>query len=343
MQELRQNPATREWVIIATERRKRPDEFRRRAPRSSPAEKVETCPFCPGNEGMTPPEEQAYRTAGTQPNTPGWWVRVVSNRFAALHPEGNLQRTRQERSFFLKTKGIGKHEVVIETPGHNEPMAFMEEKQLEEIILTYRDRYLALSQDPRFKLIIIFKNHGERAGTSLEHPHSQIVATPIVPLHIRNRLEEAMRYYDDYGACVYCDMLQEELSVGERIVMETAQYVVFNPFASQVPFETWIIPRIHSASFANIGIEEAKELGRVLKAILSRMYHKLQDPDFNLVIHTAPIGDEDEEYYHWYLQILPRLTTQAGFEIGSGIYINHALPEETALFLRDGSSPSGAN
>jgi UDPglucose--hexose-1-phosphate uridylyltransferase len=211
----------------------------------------------------------------------------------------------------------------------------MEDKQVEEILLAYRERYLALREDPRIKLIIIFKNSGEAAGTSLDHTHSQLVGTAVVPSNIRKKLEEAARYYDDHGRCVYCDSIQEELHFNKRIVMDTKKFVVLQPFASRFPFETWIIPKEHQASFGLISMEDSKTFARILKETLFRHYSKLNNPDYNFVIHTAPIKDEEEDYYHWHLQIIPRLTTPAGFEMGSGIYINVSFPEETAQFLRE--------
>jgi UDPglucose--hexose-1-phosphate uridylyltransferase len=248
--------------------------------------------------------------------------------------DGSLER-KEEKGFFRMMDGVGVHEVVIGSPIHNQLFPLLEDKKVEEVILAYRERYLALKQDERIKLIIIFKNHGKGAGTSLEHTHSQIVGTAIVPSNIRKKLEEAARYYDDHGCCVYCDLIEEELSLGKRIVMDTEKFVVLHPFASRLPFETWIVPKRHGASFGSIGIDDAKAFGKVLKETLYRLYNKLNDPDYNYVIHTAPIKDENEDYYHWHLQIIPRLTTPAGFEMGSGIFINVAYPEDTARFLRE--------
>jgi len=335
MPELRQDPTTKEWVIIASERSKRPHELRRFEPLIEKPSYKESCPFCPGNEHMTPHETLAYRNSGLS-DSKGWWVRVTPNKFPALSPEGSLER-KEEKGFFRMMDGVGIHEVVIGSPIHNQLFPLMEDKQVEEVLLAYRERYLAIREDPRIKLIIIFKNHGQAAGTSLEHPHSQIVGTAVVPSNIRKKLEEATRYYDDHGRCVFCDSIQEELKFGRRIVMNTEKFVVLQPFASRVPFETWIIPKDHQASFGLISMEDSKTFAKVLKGTLLKLYSKLNDPPYNYVIHTAPIKDEQEDYYHWHLQIVPRLTTQAGFEMGSGIYINVSFPEETAQFLRDRS------
>ncbi len=333
MPQLRQDPTTKEWVIIATERAKRPHNFQNPRPQIDKPSYREDCPFCPGNERMTPHETLAYRKGGL-PDGPGWWVRVIPNKYPALAPDGSLERE-EEKGFFRRMDGVGVHEVVIGSPVHNQLFPLMDDYHVSEVLLAYRERYLALREDPKIKLIIIFKNHGERAGTSLEHTHSQIVGTAVVPSNIRVKLQEAARYYDDHGRCVYCDLVQEELSSGKRIVMETEKFVVLHPFASRFPFETWIVPKEHQASFGSISVDDSKEFARVLRTTLFKMYSTLNDPDYNYVIHTAPVKDEGEDYYHWHLQITPRLTTTAGFEMGSGMYINVSLPEETAQFMKE--------
>lgn len=332
MPQLRQDPTTKEWVIIAAERSKRPHELKRIEPSIEKPPYKKDCPFCPGNEYLTPHETLAYRSSGPA-DSEGWWVRVVPNKFPALSPEGSLER-KEEKGFFRMMDGVGIHEVVIGSPIHNQLFPLMDDKQVEEVLLAYRERYLAIREDPRIKLIIIFKNHGQAAGTSLEHTHSQLVGTAVVPSNIRKKLEEAARYYDDHGRCVYCDSIQEELNSGKRIVMNNEKFVVLQPFASRRPFETWIIPKDHQASFGLISMDDSKTFARVLKETLLKLHSKLNDPPYNYVIHTAPIKDEWEDYYHWHLQIIPRLTTAAGFEMGSGIFINVAFPEETAQFLR---------
>lgn len=335
MPELRQDPATKQWVIIATERVRRPEDYSRDSEKVEHPAYSESCPFCPGNEAMTPPEEFAYRQAGTAPNTKGWWVRVVPNKFAALVPDGHLGRIR-ENGFFRRMSGVGKHEVVIESPLHNTTIGTMDLKQVEEILLICRDRFNELSQDPRFQYVTIFRNHGRLAGTSLIHPHSQIIATPIVPLHIRHRLEEAMRHYDDNGECVFCKMLDEETNIQKRMILETEGFVAFEAFASSVPFETWIMPKKHAATYGSISVNDAKEFGAVLSRVMKKIYVDLKDPDYNYMIHTAPFKDADENWYHWFVQIVPRLTMIAGFELGSRVFINTTPPEVAAEFLKQG-------
>lgn len=332
MPELRQDPATKEWIIIATERAKRPCDFQREAVKKVLPTYDDSCPFCPGREAETPPEVLAYREAKGA-NVPGWTVRVIPNKFSVLVPEGSTER-RTKGDLLRVMDGVGYHEVIVETPIHNHFIPHMEEGEVERILQAYRDRYVALRQDRRVKLILIFKNHGEAAGTSLEHPHSQLVATPIVPASIRHRYDVAIQYYDATGRCLDCDIVEAERKADERVVLETEDFLVFHPFASQSPFETWIAPKQHRPSFGQITLEECRALAVVLKTTLARLAKALNDPDYNFVMHTAPIGDEDEEYYLWHIQILPRLTTMAGFEIGSGMRINIAKPEETARFLR---------
>ncbi len=331
MSELRQDPITNEWVIIAKDRARRPHEFRSRTecPKVSPSPK--TCPFCPGNESMTPGEVAAYRSGSK--DSPGWWVRVVPNRFPALTPEAADGRS--EDPFFRFMPGVGRHEVIIETPEHNVPFPFLSDHQAEEVVLMYRDRYVALCADRAIKAVILFKNKGEAAGTSLEHPHAQIVGTPVVPEHIRDKYAVATRYYDDTGRCIYCDLVERERQAKVRIVFETGEFVAFHPFASRSPFETWLAPKRHVPSFGQISVESAKRFAHALKAVLGKLYRHLNDPDYNILFHSAPIEDENKPYFLWHVRIIPRLTTVAGFEIGSGMYINTALPEETAAYMNE--------
>jgi UDPglucose--hexose-1-phosphate uridylyltransferase len=332
MSELRLNRATKEWIIVAKERAKRPHEFHREEHKKKLPAFDPNCPFCPENEKKTPPEVFALRDEETKANHPGWRIRVVTNKYPALDPKREISGITGE--FFKRTIGLGKHEVIIESTQHNKSLATLSLKQVQEVCEVYWKRYLVLKDDKRFKLIIIFRNHGLSAGTSLTHPHSQLIALPLVPASIRHLLEEAMRYYDDHGSCVFCDMIHQELVQKKRIILESKEFMVFHPFASRAPFETWIVPKKHNACFGNIDQEEVKAMASVLKEILEKLYIKLEDPDYNLMIRTAPIKDAQEDYYHWYIQILPRLTTPAGFELGSGVFINSSLPEETARFLK---------
>jgi UDPglucose--hexose-1-phosphate uridylyltransferase len=330
MSEIRQDPTTKEWVIMAFERSKRPGAFVHSQSKPELPSFSLSCPFCPGNEKMTPDESFVLRDK----DDTGWRIRVFPNRFPALTPEGSTKR-REKDGFFLDMDGIGIHEVIVDTPNHNGSLALVDDNQMIDVLQTYQKRYLALSQNPFIKLIIIFKNHGPEAGTSLEHSHSQIVAAPVVPRHIRTKNEIAVQYYDDTRRSLYADVVNHELEIGERIVADTDKFVVFHPFASHVPFETWIVPRTHQASFRNVSPEDLNRLAPILRTTLLKLHRGLNDPDFNIVVDTAPIGDENKDYYLWHIRIIPRLIEMAGFEIGTSININTAMPEETAKFMRD--------
>ncbi|OFW09906.1 MAG: galactose-1-phosphate uridylyltransferase, partial [Acidobacteria bacterium RIFCSPLOWO2_12_FULL_59_11] len=238
--------------------------------------------------------------------------------------------------------GVGVHEVVVETPDHSKTTALLSQEDVELLVRCYKERYFAITEDPRVEHVTIFKNHGAGAGTSLEHPHSQIIATPIIPPDIRNRMEVGLRFYDEYGQCIFCKVMLDELAERVRMVHETAHFVSFLPFASMTPFSLWIFPRRHMASFGEIHSEEIRDLAYMLRLVLAKVYYGLGDPDFNYVIRTAPGENRYSRYYHWYISLIPRLTKTAGFEIGSGMYINTTLPEASAEFLRNVALPPDA-
>lgn len=332
MSVIRQDPTTKEWVILATERGKRPHDFRseKRESISSLPSRIASCPFCIGNESLTPPE--ILRIGKDESSE--WAVRVFPNKFAALSEEGDLKR-REFSALFREIDGVGFHEVIVETPHHNRLIPFMDEEEVFKILRAYQSRYQALKQDWRIRYLIIFKNHGEAAGTSLEHPHSQLVATPVPPMLLRRKYEVAVSHYDDTGRCLYCDLVEAEINGAQRVIFESDRFVVFHPFASRVPFETWIAPKEHQPSFSRASIEELMEFAHVLRRVLRGLYQGIGDPNYNYIIHSAPTGDENKDYYLWHLQILPRLSAIAGFELGSGIFITSMIPEESAAFMRD--------
>jgi len=327
MSEIRQNIATREWVIIANERAKRPDDFvQKEKTDKTISEYVETCPFCPGNEHLAPPETFSLR------NDQGdWLVRSIPNKFAALSETENL--THQERGIIRRMSGAGIHEVIVETPKHHLVTALLDNHQVIQIIQAYKVRFLSALKDERMELVTIFKNHGSSAGTSLEHPHSQLIATPIVPQHIRSRIEEATRYYDDHRRCVYCDMLKEEINVNERIIFESSHFVAFTPYAALSPFHLWLLPKRHMSSFPQINDVEMQDFSNTLRVVLKKIYMGLNNPDFNYVIRSCPGPIKETPFFHWYLSIIPRVSLAAGFELGSGMFINTSVPEESADFL----------
>jgi len=330
MPELRQDPTTREWVIIAPERAKRPHQTLQRKHTDDLPDWEESCPFCPGNESKTP--DETFRIPISN-ETSAWGVRVVPNRFAALTPDGAVAKSEHGR-FFHKMDGIGEHEVIIESPFHNTTIALMPYEQVHKVLIAYQVRYNVLKKNSWLKFITIFKNHGQASGTSLVHPHSQLVATPIPAPYYHRRLNIAVGYYSDTGNCLYCDLLNEELEKGERIVAETKEFVVLHPYASRTPWESWIIPKKHYSSFGLFPDEYFTELARVLKDTLLCLYKGLDNPAFNYMVDTTITEDEENPYYHWHIRIVPRLNLIAGFEMGSGIYINTALPEDTAVLMK---------
>jgi len=335
MAEIRQNPITKDWVVIASERTKRPDDFKEPPSHSHLCEYRPDCPFCPGNEKLTPESILVFPGNMVQGCKSGWSIRVVENKFPALLPQGTVERKSMGR-FHLKMDGCGRHEVIIESPKHNATIGTLSNPEVEMILRAWRSRFVELGQDERIRLITLFRNHGLKAGTSLEHPHSQIVATPVLSSLIRQRMEEATRHLDAYGTCLFCDLLREEQKLQERVVLESEYFLVFVPYAPQATYETWIIPKIHKPSFGLIDDTEVIDLAKTLNQILGILYRRLNDPDYNLTLNTPPIREARQECCHWHIRILPRMSYLSGFELGSGIYITTTYPEEAAQFLREG-------
>jgi len=231
--------------------------------------------------------------------------------------------------------GVGAHEVIIETPKHNLDPSVMTKEQLSEVLWAYRERYLDLRKDPRFKYILVFRNHGKVAGASLEHPHSQLIATPMIPIDVLNELQGADIYHKFHDRCIWCDMVQQELDQGIRVVNDSEHFVAFEPFASKYPFETWLLPKQHQASFPMMTRERVEDFAALMQDTMARISRCLSSPPYNFALHTAPCGNEDSEVFHWHMVIMPRLTIAAGFEMGTGIYINVTSPEDAAGYLRE--------
>jgi len=334
--ELRKDPVTGRWVIIATDRAKRPTDFVR--------EKVQIrgsgfCPFCTGNESKTPPEILAYRSNGDR-NGPGWTVRVVPNKFPALGIEGNLNR--EGEGLYDKMNGIGAHEVIIETPDHMMTIATMPVERIEQALWAFRDRIVDLKKDRRFKYILIFKNHGEAAGASLEHTHSQLIALPVVPKRVLEEVDGAREYYNFKERCIFCDIIRQEMESATRVITENEAFVVLAPFAPRFPFELWLLPKAHQSAFEESQKYEYQQLAAIWKDILIRLERILDHPAYNSIIHSSPLPEASNDYYHWHMEIIPKLTKVAGFEWGSGFYINPTPPEESAKFLREAAVPDPA-
>jgi UDPglucose--hexose-1-phosphate uridylyltransferase len=327
--ELRKDPITGRWVIIATERAKRPSDFIRQ-PVTVAAQGV--CPFDYGNEHKTPPEILAYRNSGGR-NEPGWRVRVVANKFPVLGIEGELNR--QGEGMYDKMNGIGAHEVIIETPEHAATLAEMPERQIEEVLWAFRDRVNDLKKDRRFRYILLFKNYGEAAGASLEHPHSQLIALPVIPKRVKEEVDASKQFYDLKERCIFCDIIREESAAGVRLVMETDRFTVLEPYAPRFPFETWILPKLHQSHFEDSDAPTFQNLAWVLRSTMRKIDKALERPAYNFIVHSAPVQDAPLPHYHWHVEIMPKLTKVAGFEWGTGFYINPTPPEESARFLRE--------
>jgi UDPglucose--hexose-1-phosphate uridylyltransferase len=328
MSELRKDPITGRWVIISTDRRKRPSDFHLSPVRVAPDP---SCPFCEGHEAMTKGELLARRRNGSHANQPGWDLRVVPSQFPVLRVEGTLDRMGE--GLFDKMNGIGAHEVIIESPRHEATLATMEESAVEEVLWAFRERLLDLKQDRRFRYIIVFKNYGAAAGAALTHSYSQLIALPIVPREVREEVDGARAHFQQKERCVFCDIVRQETG-GPRLVAENADMVALAPYAPRFPFETWILPTRHHASFEEAPRHEYQSLARMLGDVLRRMNVMLEMPPYNLLIHSAPLQEAVGEYYHWHVEIIPTLTRVAGFEWATGFYLNPTAPEEAAQVLR---------
>ena len=326
--QIRQNKATKKWVIFAPDRGDRPKDFAAKQKKKVLPRYDKNCPFCSGNE------DKLTKIILEMPDKNGnWQTRVVPNKYPALIPDGDTRRKKED--IYLRMNSYGRHEVIIESPYHNKDISQMTSDEIHSVIETYHKRYLDVMQTNKNMIPVIFRNHGEHAGTSLLHPHSQLIVTGFVPHHIRWHEIEAQRYHDEWGRCVFCEMLKYELKKRIRVVMEEKTMVAFVPYAADTPYETWIIPRQHKADFGKITDYEKADLVVILQGILSKYYTKLNDPDYNYIINTSARYEAGEPHLHWYLQIRPRFTTRAGFEIGSGISINPSIPEYDAAFLRE--------
>ena len=319
-------------MAVATERARRPDSFTQAAKEAVAARDV--CPFCPGHESMTPPEVLAYRAPGSPANGEGWWIRVVPNLYAAFRLEADGQERREGR--FSQRDAIGACEVLISSPDHRAPTPLLPRRQVEEIVQSYVDRYRHHAQNPALEHVLILYNHGRPAGASLEHPHSQLYAINLVPPTFNDELGGARRFLDAQAGCAFCRTMEDERAAGSRIVFENDAFVVFAPFAARTPFETWIMPRRHRASFGELDLSSEKAaFAEALQLTLTALHEGLNDPPFNYYIHSAPLKASVDRDYHWHLELIPKLSTAAGFELGTGMWINVVKPEDAAAFLRE--------
>ena len=332
MPELRKDPIIDRWVIISSERGQRPVFLGEQEEEAKPGA---ICPLCPGNESMTPPEVFAIRppSVSSPPNSPNWVLRVVPNKFPALRIEGALNK--QGIGLYDKMNGVGAHEVIIETPIHTQTLARMDVPSIQNVFVAYRERTLDLLCDKRFKFIMIFKNAGSMAGASLAHSHSQLIALPILPKRVSEEINGSLNYYRYRDRCVFCDIIAQESEEGKRVVYENNRFIALSPFAARFPFETWIIPKAHEESFVHTHDDAYSDIADALSTILRKQDKVLNSPPYNYMVHTSPTDMANAPYYHWHIEIIPRLTKMAGFEWGTGFYINPTPPEEATMYLRE--------
>ena len=332
MAEFRRDPVDGKWVIIAPERKRMLKEF---SPEPYPATE-RRCPFCPGNESLTPPELFAFRQPGTGANQPGWRVRVIPNREPILRTELELEK--EGIGSYDRVSGIGAHEVIIETPEHNQTYSLLSENHLKEIYLAWKQRILDLKNDFRLKYVLVFKNYGLSAGAVIPHPHSQLIALPIAPKQILEELRGGEEYFRFKERCIFCDIISQELESKERVVFENSRFLLICPWAPIFPFELWAVPKEHLPVFEESDEETLAGLAEAIKFGMIQLEKTLGDFHFNLVLHNLPFYLSSSPGFHWHIEIMPRLSRVAGFEYGSGFYVNPVPPEESARWLSKGGT-----
>ncbi|MDD4278134.1 MAG: galactose-1-phosphate uridylyltransferase [Candidatus Sumerlaeales bacterium] len=329
--ELRKDPVTGRWVIIARERAKRPQQISGIS-LVKHSHSNDFCPFCPGHENETPPEVLSYRSPNTQKDSEGWWVRVVPNKYPALISSTPCKKS--AHGIYDRMNGYGVHEVLIESPHHCHTFAELPTTQIQEILWAMRDRTVELRKLPNIKYVLIFKNWGSEAGASIEHPHSQIIGLPVVPMRVMDELSGASKYFEFKERCVFCDIIQQELSDKTRIVAENDSFLAYMPFASRFPYESCIIPKEHTSYYVDVTKNQVNDLSTIIKDLFSLYKQSLGNIPYNFMFHTAPLSkSETNNYYHWHIEVIPKLSTVAGFEWGSGFHINVVAPEDAAKHL----------
>jgi len=330
MPELRKDPILGRWVVIGTERVRRPADFKA----GRPQPKTTSCVLCEGSEDETPPELLAYRNGHHgAPNGPGWQVRVVPSKFPILRVEGELER--RGHGLYDVMSGVGAHEVIVESPRHRESLSTLPLPAVEQVVRAYQERVLDLKRDERIRSVVVFKKHGLDQGGTREHGYSQLLATPTPPQRLSDKIHHARAYYDYRERCLLCDIVRQETEERSRIVHASDHIIAFAPFASRFPFEVWIMPRQHAPAFEHASARDVSELAAAIHSVLRKLDAALDDPPFNLVLHSAPAGEHESPYVHWHLEIAPKLTASAGSEWGSGFHVNPMPPEDAARFLRD--------
>ncbi|MFH0793254.1 MAG: galactose-1-phosphate uridylyltransferase [bacterium] len=338
---LRKDPLSDSWVIFSEERTIRPQLFIHPETRL-PVPAVNYCPFCPGHESETPPEIRAHRPNGGHPNGPDWQIRTIPNKFAVLRVEEQLRR--HGDGIYDTMEGVGAHEIIIETPNHDSDIVSYPLDHLVRLLAMYRERATDLMRDERLRYIQLFRNYGFSAGQALSHPHSQIIALPIIPSSVQDVLRSVSEHYEQKERCLLCDIISQEIKDRSRVILENDAFLCICPFASKFPFEAQIYPKRHQAFFTTTTDEELPQLATALQVVLRALKNALADPPYNYILHFAPSysGEQHQrlrrrlfEEFHWYVEVIPRITRLAGFEVGTGCFINPTLPEKAAAYLRD--------
>lgn len=324
MSEIRKDIITGEWIIIAAERGRRPYDFQKKEVLA----KSEICPFCPGNEALTPTEILRLED---EEDPLQWAVRIVPNKYPAV---GKAEETEKKEEFYEATLGFGVHEVVIDTPCHTATIGTLSEKQIACSLLGIQKRYTDIVRDSRIQYVQIFKNQGDAAGASLQHPHWQIIGIPLIPPQSKRILEGARRYFEQHQKCVYCEMLRYEQQQSIRIIDQADKFIGFAPYASKYSYEMWIMPKSHIYHFGQLSGEDIKGLAHILKRVLHRFEILFPHKSYNVVFIGAPEQKGLEQLFHWHIQIIPRLGSLAGFELGTGCFINSVPPEVCAQSLK---------
>jgi UDPglucose--hexose-1-phosphate uridylyltransferase len=330
MSEIRQNRLTGEWVIIAPERARRGGNL---APPIASAEipaSSTTCPFCPGHEADA--TDERYRLDDALGH---WVLRSIVNRFSLLSSTGEVALADSLEGCGESVNGVGLHEVLIESTRHHLPTALLPVPQVLQILEAYRHRFQSFYADPRIRHVIVFKNHGAEAGASQQHPHSQIVGLPIVPGQIVDRIERVQRFFTESGCCLACTLIAQERDEAHRVVAENVAFVAFIPYAALSPYHVWIFPKIHAACFSELSTEAFPALAEILHTVLLKLHGLLANPPLNFVIRSLGPQEKDALHFHWYISIVARVNKVAGFELGTGMYVNPSSPEICAQALRE--------
>ena len=337
--ELRKDYLLDRWVVIATERSRRPTDLAKPKPEAT---KTIVCPLCPGNENLTPPAIMLYQKEDgkikknkdpiTGERARNWLVRVIPNLYPAFSPPKHPGEEKQIIESDYLWNALGHHEVMVESPNHDEHPAYAELPQLELVIRAYIERFKALSLKSYVKNVSIFRNYGVEAGASLSHAHSQIIATPMVPTTVRDEQKASKAFHEDHGKCIFCDIIEGETK-GPRLISEDGNFVVLAPYASINPLEFWILPKRHAPNIQNLTAPEITDFAKTLKVSLKALKDVVNDPPYNYGIHQT-INLEAQDSYHWHLEVYPKLTTWAGFEKSTGCYINTVTPETAAESFR---------